>query len=100
MLQTNSDTIRLDFAKALAREVGILAREMQKNLGRVEQKGHQDYVSEVDRNIEAIIRDKVIEAFPGDVMLGEELGGQTGDSLWVIRRRFSRPELVCVDSRW
>ena len=36
MLQTNSDTIRLDFAKALAREVGILAREMQKNLGRVE----------------------------------------------------------------
>ena len=84
MLQTNSDTIRLDFAKALAREVGILAREMQKNLGRVEQKGHQDYVSEVDRNIEAIIRDKVIEVFPGDVMLGEELGGQTGDSLWVV----------------
>ena len=82
MLQTNSDTIRLDFAKALAREVGILAREMQDNLGRVEQKGHQDYVSEVDRNIEAIIRDKVIGAFPGDVMLGEELGGQTGDSLW------------------
>ncbi len=38
MLQTNSDTIRLDFAKALAREVGILAREMQKNLGQVEQK--------------------------------------------------------------
>ena len=84
MLQTNSDTIRLDFAKALAREVGILAREMQKNLGRVEQKGHQDYVSEVDRNIEAMIHDKVIEAFPGDVMLGEELGGQTGDSLWVV----------------
>ena len=84
MLQTNSDTIRLDFAKALAREVGILAREMQKNLGRVEQKGHQDYVSEVDRNIEAMIRDKVIEAFPGDVMLGEELGGQIGDSLWVV----------------
>ena len=81
---TNFDTIRLDFAKALAREVGILAREMQKKLGQVEQKGHQDYVSEVDRKIEAMIRDKVIEAFPGDVVLGEELGGQTGDSLWVV----------------
>ena len=73
MLQINSDTIRLDFAKALAREVGILAREMQNNLGRVEQKGHQDYVSEVDRNIEAMIRDKIIEAFPDDVILGEEI---------------------------
>ena len=81
---TNFDTIRLDFAKALAREVGILAREMQKKLGQVEQKGHQDYVSEADRNIEVMIRDKVIEAFPGDVVLGEELGGQIGDSLWVV----------------
>ena len=72
---TNFDTIRLNFAKALAREVGILAREMQKKLCQVEQKGHQDYVSEADRNIEVMIRDKIIEAFPDDVVLGEELGG-------------------------
>ena len=58
--------------------------EMQKKLCQVEQKGHQDYVSEADRNIEVMIRDKIFEAFPDDVVLGEELGGQTGDSLWVV----------------
>ena len=79
-----TETSRLEFAKTLAVEVGRLAREMQENLDQVEQKGHQDYVSEVDQNIEAMIRDKVLDAFPGDVVLGEEYGGQLGENLWVV----------------
>ncbi len=50
----------------------------------VERKGPQDWVSAADRAVEALIRDTLATAFPGDAMLGEEGGGSVGDRLWVV----------------
>lgn len=75
---------RLKFAKDLAREVGDLARELQQGTKNVELKGHQDYVSEVDKNLETIIRNRIRVAFPEDECLGEEHGGSRSDSYWIV----------------
>jgi myo-inositol-1(or 4)-monophosphatase len=44
-----------------------------------------DVVTEMDRRAEALIRSRILDARPGDAILGEE-GGQTGDApvRWVI----------------
>jgi len=45
-----------------------------------------DMVSIADKNVEAIIRDRIADAFPEDGFLGEEMGIEQGenDCLWVI----------------
>ncbi|MHC8494459.1 inositol monophosphatase family protein [Thalassospira sp. SM2505] len=45
-----------------------------------------DMVSIADKNVEAIIRDRIHDAFPEDGFLGEEMGIEQGsnDCLWVI----------------
>lgn len=51
----------------------------------VEEKGHQDFVTEIDRQTEITIRDALLAAFPGDTVLGEEFGGGTAQGmLWVV----------------
>ncbi|WP_033068786.1 inositol monophosphatase family protein [Thalassospira australica] len=45
-----------------------------------------DMVSIADKNVEAIIRDRIADSFPEDGFLGEEMGIEKGDNdcLWVI----------------
>ena len=45
-----------------------------------------DVVTEVDRECEALIRDRLLRARPGDAFLGEEGGGVVGESgvRWVV----------------
>ncbi len=52
----------------------------------VETKGHQDFVSQADRNVELIIRDALANAFPADGIVGEEHSPVSGNSgfTWVI----------------
>ena len=47
-------------------------------------KGPQDYVTAVDREIEALIRGRVAQHFPRDTMLGEEAGGEVSAATWVV----------------
>ncbi len=80
---------RFDAAKAVAREAGQLALDYFRDLDAlvVEHKGHQDLVSRADRDVEALIRRRLMEAFPGDAILGEEAGltGAPGDGgTWVV----------------
>jgi len=42
----------------------------------------QDLVSEADRGVETLIRDRLIRAFPDDSLLGEELGLAPGRGGW------------------
>ena len=73
-------------ARELAHAAGRLALSYfhrQRDLA-VERKGPQDWVSAADRAVEALIRDTLATAFPGDAMLGEEGGGSVGDRLWVV----------------
>jgi myo-inositol-1(or 4)-monophosphatase len=50
----------------------------------VERKGLQDLVSAADREVEAVIRERLGRAFPEDGLLGEEEGGTLAEHLWVI----------------
>jgi myo-inositol-1(or 4)-monophosphatase len=79
---------RLEFAVDLARKAGELGsryfREIEKLT--IESKGHQDLVSNADREVELFIRAALQKQFPDDAIVGEEhaaLGGTSGH-VWVI----------------
>uniref|UniRef100_A0A7C1P6S4 Inositol-1-monophosphatase n=1 Tax=Agrobacterium albertimagni TaxID=147266 RepID=A0A7C1P6S4_9HYPH len=80
---------RFRLASTVAAEAGALALDhfRNRNLLVVEAKATpQDIVSRADREVEDLIRARIGAAFPDDALLGEEGGGQSGDSgfLWVI----------------
>lgn len=81
-------TDRLDFAVALAKTAGELGLDYFRKLDTltVTRKGHQDLVSEADRNVETLIRKELAKSFPEDGILGEEHGIEEGSSgyTWVI----------------
>jgi myo-inositol-1(or 4)-monophosphatase len=47
-------------------------------------KGPQDYASAADAAVERLLAERVSEACPGDLFLGEEEGGEVGDHVWVV----------------
>jgi len=79
---------RLEFAVALAQKAGELGLDYFRRLETltVTKKGHQDLVSEADRNVETLIRKELAASFPDDGILGEEHGVEEGTSgyTWVI----------------
>lgn len=49
--------------------------------------GHKrarDVVSEADRAVESLIRTELRAAFPGDLVMGEELGGDPDGAFWCV----------------
>lgn len=80
---------RFAFAQQIAREAGALAMSYYVRRGElaVESKGLQDIVTVADRAVESMLIERIGDAFPGDVVLGEE-GGFTSSRrdapLWVI----------------
>lgn len=70
------DTIeqKFDFACAIAREAGMLAKRYFSDLASltVQSKGVQDMATEADINTENLIRSAVNAHYPGDGFLGEE----------------------------
>lgn len=79
---------RLDFAVELAGRAAAYAHERFLNLDTlaIESKGHQDLVSEADRDTETMIRQAIARRWPDDGIVGEEHARVTGSSRydWVI----------------
>ncbi|MCK8462938.1 inositol monophosphatase [Aliiroseovarius sp. S1339] len=52
----------------------------------IDQKGHQDFVSQADRNVELLTRELLAKSFPDDAIVGEEHAPTDGTSgfTWVI----------------
>lgn len=82
---------RLHAACAAAREAGQLALRHFRERDRleIEHKGRRDLVSRADREVEALIRTRVVAEFPDDGFFGEEGGGAEGgasgaERLWVV----------------
>jgi len=75
---------RLGLARRVAREAGARLLAFGRDGLDVSAKGAQDFVTAADRAVEALIRESVAAAFPGDAVLGEEEGGDTADRLWVV----------------
>jgi myo-inositol-1(or 4)-monophosphatase len=74
---------------AVAREAGALALRFYR--GRealvIERKGPQDVVSEADRAVEALVRERLAVLYPEDAVLGEEHGHAAGGAAagtWVV----------------
>jgi myo-inositol-1(or 4)-monophosphatase len=73
-------------AQAIAREAGVLMRRRFENRDSVTFtfKGHQDYLTEVDSEVERLVRDALVTAYPHDGFIGEETGGRSTASVWVV----------------
>jgi myo-inositol-1(or 4)-monophosphatase len=79
--------LRLAVACAAAREAGAVARRRFRDRPstlQVDFKGHQDYLSAVDAEIEALVRARLAVSFPEDSFYGEEGGGSFAGEAWVV----------------
>ncbi len=76
-------TERGDFAVALVREAGVLARQMRELLGAVDAKDPLDFCTEADRRVEQLVRERIAARF-NEPVLGEEAGGGPASRLWVV----------------
>jgi myo-inositol-1(or 4)-monophosphatase len=79
---------RLRFAIDLARRAGDLGITYFHKLETltIESKGHQDMVSEADREVELFVRREIAAAYPDDGIVGEEHAPTAGTSghIWII----------------
>lgn len=78
---------RRDAAAAIAADAAALAARMRAEGGGVASlKGAQDFVTEADGATERFIRDRLERQFPGEAILGEEMGGavEGAGPLWVL----------------
>ena len=77
---------RVLIACAVAREAGALQKRrfMDRDAMVYKFKGPQDYITATDGEVEKLIRERLLGAFPDDTFLGEEDGGQVSDHTWVV----------------
>ena len=77
---------RLDTALEIVREAGDIASTAFKAMtpDKIAFKGPQDFLTETDLEVEALIRKRLSNAFPEDGILGEEAGGDVQDNTWII----------------
>jgi myo-inositol-1(or 4)-monophosphatase len=79
---------RATTATEIAKAAGELALKYFRQLEnlKIERKGHQDFVSQADRDVETYVRAALIKAFPEDAIVGEEHEPKLGTSgfTWVI----------------
>jgi len=79
---------RLTFTRELAERAGKLGMEFFRRIDQltVESKGHQDMVSEADREVELFVRGELQKAYPDDGIVGEEYAPTSGTTgyTWVI----------------
>lgn len=75
----------LDFVKALAAEAATLARSRARSV-RPTEKDNLSYVTDLDQDLEQLIRDRLGSAFPADTLTGEEYeeAGGGGPRRWSI----------------
>lgn len=79
---------RHDIACDIVREAGAVALAAFRDRGSlsVQTKGTQDWVTNVDLEVEALIRERLGRAFPDDKIVGEETAHDpaSGNTAWVI----------------
>jgi histidinol-phosphatase len=89
-------TPRLAKAIEIAVEAGVgTLAHFNKGVG-VELKGDSSPVTAADKGAEALVRRRVAEMFPGEVILGEEEGqAEAGDTRWVVDPIDGTKSFVC-----
>ena len=88
MINSQELSVRLAAAAALAREAGMLAMRRFRDRGfKIDLKGPQDFITEVDQEVERLVAERLHVQFPGDGFIGEEGAGRVshGDApIWVV----------------
>ena len=88
MLNLQELNVRLAAASALSREAGALTMRRFRDRGfKIGLKGPQDFLTEVDSEVERLIAARLHVQFPGDGFIGEEGAGRVsqGDApIWVV----------------
>jgi len=77
----------LNVAVMAARRAGSTLIRKMVNLGKlkIEEKGHNDYVSDADRAAEKAVIDCILKHYPDHAILAEESGRQgESDTVWII----------------
>lgn len=76
----------LDTLTAILAEAGSQALGFFDTLGRrvVQAKAPGDFVSDADRAVEVTLRRSLAQHFPGDGILGEEMGGTPEGRFWAV----------------
>ncbi len=80
----NAREERAAFCRSLVVDAGDF---VMKAFGRArifDMKGPQDYLTETDGACEAFIRERIASSYPLDGFFGEETGGISSDSMWVV----------------
>lgn len=83
---SNSISARAEFLKTLIKKASDRALEgfINREAGEYDLKGPQDFLTETDLAVEAMIKEEIANAFPEDAILGEEGGGTPDHYTWVI----------------
>jgi myo-inositol-1(or 4)-monophosphatase len=88
MLSSQEIGLRLSVASALAHEAGQLALRRFRDRGfKIGFKGPQDFLTEVDQEVERLIAARLHALFPDDGFIGEEGGGRVAKGeapIWVV----------------
>ncbi|SDR61993.1 myo-inositol-1(or 4)-monophosphatase [Rhizobiales bacterium GAS191] len=73
-------------AQGLAREAGKLMRRRfeDRSSFSLTFKGHQDFLTEVDGEVESFVKKRLAETFPSDTFIGEEGSREASDSVWIV----------------
>jgi len=82
-----NDDLRMYVAETAARQAGERALDYFRDADLTRQsKGLQDFVSDADRAVEALISEIILAAFPDDAIVGEEGGTRHGtdEYLWAV----------------
>lgn len=76
----------LEFATGIAREAGEITLKHFGQPVTTERKADNSFVTAADRETEAFLRERIMEKFPQDTVLGEEYGEQLGTSgrRWIV----------------
>ncbi|CUH41553.1 inositol monophosphatase family protein [Ruegeria atlantica] len=79
---------RIEVLEDICKQAGRLALKYfrEQDTLVIDNKGHHDFVSQADRNVELLTRDLLAKAFPEDAIVGEEHAPTPGASgfTWVI----------------
>jgi myo-inositol-1(or 4)-monophosphatase len=70
--------VRVEQARIIARTAGALLMDLRKRETLVERKGEIDFVTDADRQSEALIVRRITEIFPSDFIWAEEAGNAHG----------------------
>jgi myo-inositol-1(or 4)-monophosphatase len=77
---------RLPIVAAIARRAGAGALAQRKSVT-AERKSDQSFVTQADRAVEGLVRDELEAAFPGETILGEEMGRRgmvDAERVWLV----------------